>query len=89
MSGLGFYCLFFTVRIHRPFQGHHAVLGNYLDVVGVCGQGLILHQRTPDLLHKLAIGGIFFLAVDWKEGPPEGGNPNVGSVSSPDTTRKA
>lgn len=63
LGRLRFYGLLFAVRVNRPFQGHHAILRNDLDVVGIRGQGFILHQRAPDLLGKLAIVGILFLLV--------------------------
>jgi hypothetical protein len=69
LSGLGFHRLLFTFRVHWPLQGHHAVLRDYLDVVGVGGKRFVLHKRTPNLLGELAIGGVSFcwsaVGSDW------------------------
>jgi len=63
LGHLRFDGLLFAVRVNRPFQSHHAILRNDLDIVGIRGQGFILRQRAPDLLGKLTIGGILFLLV--------------------------
>jgi hypothetical protein len=77
LGRLRFYGLLFAVRVNRPFQGHHAILHNDFDVVGIRGQRFVLRQRAPDLLGKLAIVGTIFLLVC-------GRSKNMNSESQPE-----
>ena len=57
----GYDVFYFVLGMNRSFQGHGPVLTDDLDVVGVCGERFVGHERPPDLGRESAIGCVHFL----------------------------
>ena len=62
-SSLGLDRPLLLLRLHWPLQGDLAILRDDLDIVGVGGEGFVVHDGLSYLLGNVSIRPIFFLLI--------------------------